>query len=290
MLAAARICCAWLAVAAPAQAAGRVFVSVTGSDTNDCANVTTPCRTLDAAIGQVDAGGEVIVRDTGSYGAMTIAKPVTVDAPSGITALTAATVLVSAGADHTVVLRGLTVKSAVPGVGSGIRFTAGRALHIENCVVDGWQTGIRVIAGGGAKVFVAGTIVRSSSADGFLADASSGARISIWRSRFEGSGQCGVSAAFPSTASVRDSEASGNHAGFCAIEGAQLSVQAAVASGNEIGLLADFGGVVRVSRSLVTTNDVGLQNGSGVLESTGDNMVVGNATDATGTITPVSPR
>ena len=54
----------------------RVFVSVTGNDANVCSNVATPCRTLAGGISQVDADGEVIVIESGSYAGGTITKSV----------------------------------------------------------------------------------------------------------------------------------------------------------------------------------------------------------------------
>ena len=64
--------------------AQRTYVSAQhGSDSNPC-SVTSPCRTFGAAIAAVAAGGEVIVLDSGGYGAVTVTKSVTLEAPAGI--------------------------------------------------------------------------------------------------------------------------------------------------------------------------------------------------------------
>src|SRR5437016_1759335 len=82
---------------ANAQAAARVFVSVNGTDAGDCSNVNSPCRTLDFAIAAVNAGGEVIVVATGSYGGATITKSVKIDAPTGVVAFSASPITINAG-------------------------------------------------------------------------------------------------------------------------------------------------------------------------------------------------
>ena len=67
-------------------APARVFVSVTGVDTNDCSNIATPCRTLNAAIAQAATDGEVIVIRSGSYAGATITKGIKLDAAAGVVA------------------------------------------------------------------------------------------------------------------------------------------------------------------------------------------------------------
>ena len=62
--------------------AARVFLSGTGSDSGDCSNAATPCRSLQGAIDQAPAGAEVVVVSSGGYGAATITKSITVKAPT----------------------------------------------------------------------------------------------------------------------------------------------------------------------------------------------------------------
>ena len=64
----------------------RTFVSAqTGNDANTANNcsLTQPCRNFNAAIGVVNAGGEVVALDSGGYGATTISKAVTLTSPLG---------------------------------------------------------------------------------------------------------------------------------------------------------------------------------------------------------------
>jgi hypothetical protein len=268
----------------------RVFVSVKGSDVNDCRNTTTPCRTLGESVSQVAPGGEVIVLDTGSYGGLTIGKAVTIETPSGVVAFAATPVVVSAGASDAVVLRGLTLKAATPGSGTGVQFTTGRALYLERCVIDGWGRGID-FAGDG-DLYVTDTTVRNSASAGLRMAPPTAAGGSIDRSRFEGTASgCGVDALGGARATVRSSVASGNATGFCAsAAGAEVSIQASLVAHNAGSGVLTAGGTARVTRSLVTGNGTGLNNSAGTLDSLGNNLVQGNGTDTSGTITPIAAR
>jgi hypothetical protein len=67
--------------AASAQAAGaaRTFVSAAGSDSNNCANVATPCRHFAAAYAATAPSGEIFVLDPANYGSLTITGPVSIE-------------------------------------------------------------------------------------------------------------------------------------------------------------------------------------------------------------------
>src|ERR1700730_14832883 len=55
----------------------RTYVSGQGSDTNGC-TVTTPCKTLKAALALTTAGGEIFVLNSADYGPATITKSVSI--------------------------------------------------------------------------------------------------------------------------------------------------------------------------------------------------------------------
>src|ERR1700693_2076338 len=66
--------------ASPAQAAAaRTFLSAVGSDSNNCANVLTPCRHLATAYAATAANGEIYVLDPANYGSLTIIGPVSIE-------------------------------------------------------------------------------------------------------------------------------------------------------------------------------------------------------------------
>jgi hypothetical protein len=268
--------------------ASRVFVSVSGSDANDCRDSPTPCRTFAEGVSQVAHGGEVIVLETGSYGGITIFKSVAINAPRGVTAFAATAFRVNAESGDVVVLRGLTIKSLVPGSGTGVEFLSGGALFLEESIVDGWAHGVDFV--GGDQLHVTGTTVRNSELTGLRAASGPGTLVAIDRSRFLGtSAGCGVEALDDAAVSVTASVAAGNAAGFCA-SGGQLSVGTSIAAHNSGAGLRVTSGTLRLRRLLVTGNGTGLENDGGVLESLGNSLVRGNEADSAGTITPVAGR
>jgi hypothetical protein len=268
--------------------AARVFLSVIGSDLNTCSNPAMPCRTFDEAIGQVAADGEVIVQHSGSYGAASIGKAVKLHAPHGVVAFTASTLSVSAGPSDVVVLRGLTVKSLNPGTGSGVLFTSGAALFVEDCLIDGWDRGIDFVGDG--SLFLTDTTVRNSASAAVRLAPPSAASASIDRSRLEGtSSGCGLDVMTGAMASVRGSVAAGNAAGICSA-GGEASVHGSVLAHNPGTGLVVTGGIGRLSASLVTGNGTGLDNAGGILESIGNSLVRGNSTETSGTVTTVTGR
>ena len=108
----------------------RTFVASYGLDpvvpgdhsTRPC-NLPLPCRTFNAAIGNVIGGGEIVILDTAGYGPFTINKSVKVIGPSGVyggisvqgagTGLTTG-IVINAGDTDVVTLRGLDI-AGVPG-------------------------------------------------------------------------------------------------------------------------------------------------------------------------------
>jgi hypothetical protein len=280
---------ALLAAAAESQAAARVFVSVNGSDSNTCSNVATPCRTFDAAVTQVDDGGEVIVLTSGSYGGVVIGKSVKINAPVGIVAFTAATIEVS-GNNVTVSLRGLTIKALTPGTGNGILFTNGDNLHVENCVIDGWEFGIE--DNGGAHITVLDTIIRNIGGFGSAIHINNSLSVAVAdhvRAIDDHNG-FGVSAG---KMTVSNSVAAGDGNLACFAEGAtaEINIEKSVLANNLVGLEVVSSGRGRISNSMVDDNTTGLFNSGGTaLESFGNNAVRGNNTDTSGTITTVALR
>src|SRR3981189_1466880 len=110
--------------AAPAQAqASRTWVSGVGDDANPCSR-TAPCKTFAGAISRTAANGEINCLDPGGLGAVTITKAVTISC-DGVTAgvLSSFTngIIVNAGANDNVTLRGLDINGAGTGL-NGIRF------------------------------------------------------------------------------------------------------------------------------------------------------------------------
>jgi uncharacterized repeat protein (TIGR01451 family) len=256
----------------------RVFVAVTGADTNDCSNIATPCRTLNAAIGQVAVEGEVIVTKSGSYAGASITKPLKLDAASGVVAFSGQPIVVNAG-DGTVVIRGLTLKALTPGTGSGLSIQAAGAVFVENTVIDGWSAGIA--QQGAAEVFVKDSVLRNNS----IGLSATTGKTTIDNARFTNNGS-GI-ASNVATVSVRGSTLSGNTTGFDA-QHSFVTVEKCQIANNGSGikqLSVVLGSYVRLSRSVVSGNQVGLENQLGAFYVSGTNAIRGNVVNTQGDIT-----
>jgi hypothetical protein len=115
----------------------RVFLGGTGDDANDCSQIETPCRSLQAAVNQCPVNGEVIVISSGGFGSANITKSLTVDAAPGVLAFNARSIGVSIAPTATVTLRHL-VLNGVFGDLVGVDFVNGGTLNIENCDISGY--------------------------------------------------------------------------------------------------------------------------------------------------------
>ena len=153
-----------LAIPANAQAT-RTWISGVGDDANPCSR-TAPCKTFAGAISKTSAGGEIDNLDTGGYGALTITKAITLDGGGGQVAsvLVAGTagITVAAGSSDVVTIRNIHFQG-VNGSGTvGIKFVSGKALIVENCVVEGFsQGGILFSPGAGAPAAALGTVTNT---------------------------------------------------------------------------------------------------------------------------------
>lgn len=248
----------------------RVFVSAQhGDDTNatngNLCSVKMPCRSFNAAIGQVRSGGEVIALDSGGYGPMTIDKSALITAPTGIyAAITAQTagnnaINVAAGASDTVVIKGLTITGN--GGLNGIHVTSVGSLHIEECIISGFANrGVNFISSG--KLFITDTIVRNqpSEAGVHIQPATGSATAAIDHSRFENNVN-GVAVATGATASISDSVASGNTSvGFLIDQGGKATINHCTVSSNPSVTYGTYGIYLRGANTEAAISDSNLLN------------------------------
>ena len=170
-------CLVALLYAAPAQAQTRTWVSGVGNDANPCSR-TAPCKTFAGAISKTAANGEINCLDPGGFGAVTITKAITI-ACEGVTAgvLAANTngIIVNAGVNDHVTLRGLDINGFGTGI-NGIRFLAGKALIVDNCQIYGFTThGIDVaLTASGSSVSVKDTRINHLGGVGIRATTTAG--------------------------------------------------------------------------------------------------------------------
>ena len=118
--------------------ATRTWVSGVGDDANPCSR-TAPCKTFAGAISKTAAKGEISVLDPGGFGALTITKAITIDGDgtlAGILSANVSGIIINAGASDAVYIRNISINGAGTGL-NGIRWIAGKALHVENCKING---------------------------------------------------------------------------------------------------------------------------------------------------------
>lgn len=275
----------------------RRFVSSAGDDTNPC-TLGSPCRSFAAAVAATDAGGEVVVLDSGDYGPMTIAKALTVLAPpgvyAGIAVSSGAGVTVNVAASDVVVLRGLTIHGT--GGEDGIIFNSGAGtLHVEDCAISDFTSG-----SGDGNQGIDANVGRLIVNDTRIKNAGAAVRISsegyFDRVHFENNQQIGLFLV-EGVATIRDSVVTGSPTGIagdtCCGGTAQLMVENCLVTHNATGIRGDgVDSAVRVANSVIVNNSAfGLQqSNSASLLSRGDNTVEGNATDTDGTIGSYSPQ
>ena len=313
-----------------AQAVQRTHVSAGfGSDANTATNcaAAAPCRFFTAAMTVTDPNGEVIVLDSGGYGAVTITQSVALIAPTGVYA----GISVFPGADGVtiatpgvnVVLRGLSINGQ--GGNTGINMTAGNRLTIENCVISNLgASGILVNAA--ATVRVTDSIVRDNFLNGISLQ--NGVKATITRVVVSGNvSNFGIYlyGDIPSTSTVdiADSTVDGNSSGIyvrsndstailklsvrdsrilrspnfglyvASTAGAAASLYASnnMVSNNVYGLLATGAGAKIISSGNTVTGNTytGFSNQSAIFESAGNNTVRDNGAN-TGTITVIATQ
>lgn len=153
---------AW-AVPAGAQAT-RTWVSGVGDDANPCSR-TAPCKTFAGAISKTAAAGEINIIDPGGFGAVTITKSISIEADgstAGVLASGTNGIVVNAGPNDVVVLRGLVIEGIGTGL-NGINFLAGGTLIVEDCTINNFsQRGINFAPSGPSQLIVRRTRISNN--------------------------------------------------------------------------------------------------------------------------------
>jgi hypothetical protein len=305
-----------LLLPAPAQAqATRTWVSGVGDDANPCSR-TAPCKTFAGAISKTAAGGEISVLDPGGYGAVTITKAISITndggGEAGILVAGANGIIVSAGTNDVVNLRGLIIDGAGTGL-NGIRFLSGVALNIQNCWIKnfaGTGTGIQFVPNGVSRLSVSDTTISgnglgSTGGGVFVGTLNAGAntvRVTLNRVQLQTNGfgvkVDGTSGTGSVRMTVRDSMVSANSGnGIWAVapNGASISRimvdHTAVVNNNGTGILTDgIPSAVLMNNTVVTGNTTGINfiNGASLssYKNNAINLNIGSDGAPSGTVAP----
>jgi hypothetical protein len=292
-----------LAFATAAQAqATRTWVSGVGDDVNPCSR-TAPCKTFAGAISKTAASGEIDCLDPGGFGTVTITKNLTIDGTTGAgfgSILAAGTngVNVNDSATATpntivVSLRNLSINGAGSGF-DGIRFVAGKTLHVEGCVIANFKgngansDGIDVAltaASNTAQLTVSNTIVRDTTGNGIRAShtgASSNIAVAMDSIQVNNAAASGFAVGQGCSAQVSNSTFSFNGNGIAlSTGGLGLEVDTCLMQFNTTGLAA-IAATARIANCRIIGNTNGINFTGGAVQSFGDNKVKGNTNDQNG--------
>ena len=284
-------------VAAQAQAT-RTWVSGVGDDANPCSR-TAPCKTFAGAISKTAANGEINVLDPGGFGAVTITKAITISSEgfeAGVLVSGTNAIIVNAGANDVVILRGLDIEGLGTGL-AGIKVLSAAAVHVENCVIHDFVAfGIDFSPAApttSSQLFVNHSIIRENNgvnSGGIRIRGGAGVTVKgsvddtqILNNNF-GLRADGGGGATSTNVTVKGGTASGNlNASLLAVGGAlttnQLMIDDTAISNNGFGPRAD-GATVRFANCAVTGNGTGVSTANGgQLLSYGNNRVDGNVSD-----------
>jgi hypothetical protein len=274
----------------PAHAqATRTWVSGVGDDANPCSR-TAPCKTFAGAISKTAARGEISVLDPGGFGAVTIPKSISIinydSGEAGILAAGTNGVVINAAATDVVILRGLVIDggtAAVPGL-NGIRFIAGAALHVQDCIIKNFSgtapNGHGILfapSAGTSELYVSDTTLSNNG----NAAAASGAGIAIQPT---GSGSV--------RASISNVRVENNNRGILAdsltttSNATKVSVTNSVVAGNTgFGISAQAAAAGGVPVSIMVSGSSIVNNAAGIISSgTAATVRVGSSTIAGSTV------
>ena len=290
-----------LAVASMAQAqATRTWVSGVGDDVNPCSR-TAPCKTFAGAISKTAANGEIDCLDPGGFGTVTITKSITIDGTHGggfgsILASGTNGVNVNdsaSGSPNTIIvsLRNLSIQGAGTGF-DGIRFTSGKTVHVEDCVIANFRgngassDGIEVALNSGvaSALTVTNTIIRDNSANGINAANVGAGSISVVMDGDEvlSNASSGFVAVNHAQATITNSTFTHNGTGVTITSlGTGVEMDTCYLAFNTSGIVS-AGGTSRIANLRITANTNGVNFGGGTVQSYGDNKIKGNTNDQLG--------
>jgi hypothetical protein len=296
--------------AAPASAqATRTWVSGVGDDVNPCSR-TAPCKTFAGAISKTAAGGEINCLDPGAYGAVTITKALAIVCQytegGAVSTLGTNGITVNALATDDVFLSGVDLEGAGTGL-NGIRFIAGRALHVKNSIIRKFGgsngTGILFAPSAASKLYVVDSAItdngNGATGGGIRIQptgASGSARVTLQNVRVDNNANSGFridttanTAAAGISAVIDGGSFSGNSDGIfvntpVGNSSAVLLLRNAVVANNSATGISAAGNStrIRVTGSAIHGNTLGLAfGGTGIINTFGDNVLEGNGTDGT---------
>jgi hypothetical protein len=278
---------------APAQAqATRTWVSGVGDDVNPCSR-TAPCKTFAGAISKTAAGGEINCLDSGGFGGVTVGKSLTIlceGVVGGVLVSGSNGVLINAGANDVIVLKGLDIEGLGMTTSSlglnGVKVLAAAAVHIEDCIIRNFRA---AAPNGFAIQFANTTALAFSVTNTSMINNGTGATGGAIQIRPTANATKGT---------ISKSVASRNIFGIAAdgaggSTGINVAIDSSDITGNVLaGVVSTTGAVgtgIMVMRSTVSHNGTGFQtSGAGANIRVGEALVTGNINATSGTVNSYS--
>jgi len=291
LLAAFAVCVLFSSLA-QAQAT-RTWVSGVGDDANPCSR-TAPCKTFAGAISKTAPSGEINVLDPGGFGAVTITKAITIDGGgfiAGVLVSGTNAIIVAAGANDVVTLRGLDIDGLNTGL-TGVRITSGKQVNVEGCRIYGFNTAgisVNTTAAPATKVNVRDTIITGFTGGTATTDegvvvagsgAGSGNEVSLSNVRLQGLSfaldvRDSGGGATLNKATISNSVVTSNGLGMIAQGNGIINVESTTVAHNTTGVnAANAGSKVRLSRSAIFNNSTGITIAAGATVTTFQNNVI----------------
>ena len=279
--------------------AARTWVSGTGDDVNPC-TFTAPCRTFAGAYVKTMVGGQISVKDVGTFGALTIGKSITIEGGGEFASLqfssgNAITIDFTSndGIGNAVVLRGLKIFSTSgSGYGVFVTGTVPTHVHVVDTTFTNSSTAVSMFPGAaGSSLSVENVEASSLELAGFLIGAPAGTPLKLTMNNVRVSQSApyspwaGVRVYSNTTGTISNSSFRNGFHGI-AIENSnvRLNVVRTLLSDN-------FGGGLQHNTAGITTvldgcsifgNATGISNAGGTVIGFSNNAVLNNQQDISG--------
>jgi hypothetical protein len=294
------------AFASIAQAqASRTWVSGVGDDANPCSR-TAPCKTWAGAISKTAACGEINALDPGGFGAVTITKSITLDGTGTFASILASLVngiVINAGANDVITIRGISIDGFCNGI-NGINILSAKTVNVEDVVIFRFNTGNGITANdtNGVNLNVRNSVIRDNTLDGINTTSASGfVNLTLDNVRLSGNGN-GLHARSGTKATARSCVFSNNTTNgiFGDAQGAGLVNvfvwDSHISVNGGAGVKSGNAGNPGVSGVTLNQNQIDRNTGNGVsiaglgvINTFGNNSILGNAVDGCGGCNPVGP-
>lgn len=285
-----RVCALFIFVIAAASfahaQATRTWVSGVGDDANPCSR-TAPCKTFAGAISKTAAGGEISALDPAGFGTVTITKSIIINGGgelAGISAGLANAIIINAGANDVVTLKNLDINGQGNGL-SGIRYLAGKAVHVEHTWIGGFTNyGIDASMSDNGQLFTDDVIIKQCGNGIRLTTSNNFVFAMLNNTKLISITGDGVQVQTGGRATIRESVISMNGGSGVSVDAAlgngAVNIESTVIDKNNIGLsMSAPYTTAQLSNATIINNNTGINNFANLATviSFGNNHIYANA-------------